>query len=144
MCSLWRWYICCYSTNSTIYIEKIIFLPWLDVSRTWKTYGNWSENLGTGLVKLLIGRNPSLYSCQSFLPTLPLPSLDDTLKRYLRTVRPLYNDTEYHRMELLAEEFRQTIGRKLQRYLWLKWLISTNYVNQLFEFCFFSNLLFGI
>jgi carnitine O-palmitoyltransferase 1 len=82
----------------------------------------------TGLVKLFVGRNPSLYSCQNCLPTLPLPSLDDTLQRYLRSVRPLYDDVEYQRMEKLAEEFKQTIGRKLQRYLWLKWIISTNYV----------------
>ena len=82
-----------------------------------------------GLTKLFVGRSPYLYSCQSVLPTLPLPSLDDTLRRYLRTVRPLYDDAEYHRMEVLAEEFKQTIGRKLQRYLWFKWLISTNYVN---------------
>jgi hypothetical protein len=34
-------------------------------------------------------------------------------------------------MEILAEEFKQTIGRKLQRYLWLKWLISTNYVTKI-------------
>jgi carnitine O-palmitoyltransferase 1 len=86
-----------------------------------------------GLVKLLVGRKPSLYSCQGVLPTLPLPSLDDTLKRYLRTVRPLYSDAEYHRMELLAEEFKQTIGRKLQRYLWFKWFISTNYVSDWWE-----------
>jgi carnitine O-palmitoyltransferase 1 len=82
----------------------------------------------TGLVKLFIGSNPSLYSSQTVLPTLPVPSLDDTLQRYLRSVRPLYDDAEYQRMEKLAEEFKQTIGRKLQRYLWLKWLISTNYV----------------
>jgi carnitine O-palmitoyltransferase 1 len=81
-----------------------------------------------GLVTLCVGRNPSLYSCQNFLPTLPLPSLDETLKRYLRSVRPLYDDAEYQRMEKLAEEFKQTIGNKLQRYLWLKWLISSNYV----------------
>jgi carnitine O-palmitoyltransferase 1 len=87
-----------------------------------------------GLVKLLVGRNPSLYSYQSVLPTLPLPSLDDTLRKYLRSVRPLYNDKEYKRVEALAEEFKQTIGRKLQRYLWLKWLISTNYVNYLFKY----------
>lgn len=82
-----------------------------------------------GLVKLFIGRNPSLYSYQSVLPTLPLPCLDDTLRRYLRTIRPLCDDTEYRRMEVLAEDFRRTIGKKLQRYLWLKWLMSTNYVN---------------
>ena len=79
--------------------------------------------------KLLVGSNPSLYSCQSLLPSLPLPSLDETLRRYLRTVRPLYDDAEFQRMEILAEEFKQADGRKLQRYLWLKWLISTNYVS---------------
>ena len=86
-----------------------------------------------GLVHLFVGRNPSLFSSQNFLPTLPLPSIDDTLRRYLRTVRPLYDDAEYQRMEKLAEEFKQTIGRKLQRYLWLKWLISTNYVSDWWE-----------
>ncbi|CAF1112622.1 unnamed protein product [Rotaria sordida] len=93
----------------------------------------FGTKLWGSLVKLLIGRNPSLYSYQSVLPTLPLPSLDDTLRRYLRTIRPLCNDEEYHRMVTLAEEFRETIGRKLQRYLWLKWLISTNYVSDWWE-----------
>ncbi|CAF2342078.1 unnamed protein product [Rotaria sp. Silwood2] len=93
----------------------------------------FGTQLWGGLVKLLIGRNPSLYSYQSVLPTLPLPSLDDTLRRYLRTIRPLCNDEEYQRMVVLAEEFKQTVGRKLQRYLWLKWLISTNYVSDWWE-----------
>lgn len=82
-----------------------------------------------GLVRLFVGRNPSLYSCQSVLPSLPLPSLDETLNKYLRSVRPLYDDAQFHHVEVLAEEFKKTIGRKLQRYAWLKWLISTNYVN---------------
>ena len=99
-------------------------------------YQEHGKNMGIvpkiwgGLAKLLVGTKPSLYSCQSFLPTLPLPSLDETLQRYLRTVRPLYDDEEYQRMEVLAEEFKQTVGRKLQRYLWLKWLISSNYVSE--------------
>ncbi|CAF0926282.1 unnamed protein product [Adineta steineri] len=86
-----------------------------------------------GLVRLCVGRNPSLYSCQNLLPTLPVPNLDDTLQRYLRSVRPLYDDEEYSRMEKLAEEFKHTIGRRLQRYLWLKWLISSNYVSDWWE-----------
>ncbi|CAF4988697.1 unnamed protein product, partial [Rotaria sp. Silwood1] len=89
--------------------------------------------LWMGLVKLFVGRNPSLYSCQNVLPTLPLPSLDDTLQRYLRTVRPLYNDEEYQRVEKLANEFKQTIGRKLQRYLWFKWFFSSNYITDWWE-----------
>lgn len=85
------------------------------------------------VLRMLIGRNPSLYSYQNVLPTLPLPTLDETLRRYLRSVRPLYDDEEYHRMEVLAEEFTQTVANKLQRYLWLKWLISTNYVSDWWE-----------
>ncbi|CAF2975091.1 unnamed protein product [Rotaria sp. Silwood2] len=102
-------------------------------------YQEYGKDLGLvpkiwgGLVKLCVGHNPSLYSCQNFLPSLPLPSLDETLQRYLRSVRPLCDDIEYQRMEKLAEEFKQTIGRKLQRYLWLKWLISTNYVSDWWE-----------
>lgn len=87
-----------------------------------------TTKLWMGLIKVFGGRKPSLYSCQIILPTLPLPSLDDTLKRYLRTVRPLYNDEEYQVMETLANEFKNTIGYKLQRYLWFKWLLSPNYV----------------
>ena len=90
--------------------------------------GGFLPKVWGGLVQLCVGRNPSLYSCQSLLPTLPVPDLDDTLQRYLRSVRPLYDDLEYERMEKLAEEFKHTLGRKLQRYLWLKWLISSNYV----------------
>lgn len=95
-----------------------------------------------GLVKLFIGRNPSLYSYQGLLPTLPLPSLDDTLRRYLRSIRPLCDDAEYYRMEVLAEDFRRTLGKKLQRYLWLKWLISTNYVSSIFEYLLVENFTF--
>ncbi|CAF0890566.1 unnamed protein product [Didymodactylos carnosus] len=87
----------------------------------------------TGLVKLCVGRSPSLYSCQRFLPTLPLPSLNDTMDRYLRTVRPLFDDREYARMEKLAEEFKKSLGKRLQRYLWLKWLLSSNYVSDWWE-----------
>ena len=40
--------------------------------------------------------------------------------QYLRSVRPLLEDAEYERMVKLAEEFRATLGPRLQRYLWLK------------------------
>ncbi|CAF3084968.1 unnamed protein product [Rotaria socialis] len=86
-----------------------------------------------GLVKVFAGRDPSLYSCQNILPALPLPSLDDTLQRYLRTVRPLYDDEAYQRTVEQADIFKNTIGYKLQRYLWFKWLLSSNYVTDWWE-----------
>ncbi|CAF3998905.1 unnamed protein product [Rotaria magnacalcarata] len=89
--------------------------------------------LWMGLVKVFAGRSPSLYSCQNILPALPLPSLDDTLQRYLRTVRPFYDDESYQRTVEQTDIFKNTIGYKLQRYLWLKWLLSSNYVTDWWE-----------
>lgn len=84
-------------------------------------------------VRLLKGKNPLLFSYQSTLPKLPLPSLDDTMERYLRSVRPLLDDANYARMEGLAKDFRHGIAQKLQRYLWLKSWWSSNYVSDWWE-----------
>ncbi|XP_021953980.1 carnitine O-palmitoyltransferase 1, liver isoform isoform X2 [Folsomia candida] len=85
-------------------------------------------------VKILSGWNhPMLYSFQGSLPSLPLPSLDDTMTRYLRSVRPLRDDADYARLEKLAKEFNQGIGNKLQRYLVLKTWWATNYVSDWWE-----------
>ena len=45
--------------------------------------------------------------------------------KYLRSVRPLLDDEKYQRMEKLSTEFVNGIGRKLQRYLYLKrmWVV---------------------
>ncbi|KAL7643720.1 UNVERIFIED_CONTAM: hypothetical protein RMT77_005726 [Armadillidium vulgare] len=76
---------------------------------------------------------PMLYSYQSSLPRLPLPALNATLNRYLRSVRPLLNDEEYAKMEKLAKEFELGPGRKFQRYLVLKSWWATNYVSDWWE-----------
>ncbi|CAH1371842.1 unnamed protein product [Tenebrio molitor] len=85
-------------------------------------------------VRIFSGWNrPKLYSFQGSLPRLPLPSLHDTMTRYLRSVRPLLDDANYERMQQLASEFENGIGKKLQRYLWLKSWWSTNYVSDWWE-----------
>ncbi|XP_046412845.1 carnitine O-palmitoyltransferase 1, liver isoform isoform X1 [Neodiprion fabricii] len=85
-------------------------------------------------VKLLSGwSTPMLYSFQGSLPRLPLPSVEDTIQRYLRSVRPLLDDENYARMERHANEFKDGIGVKLQRYLLLKSWWSTNYVSDWWE-----------
>jgi carnitine O-palmitoyltransferase 1, liver isoform len=73
--------------------------------------------------------NPGLYSFQSSLPRLPLPSVHDTMTRYLRSVRPLLDDEAYERVKRESEDFEKGIGKKLQRYLILKSWWSTNYVS---------------
>lgn len=86
------------------------------------------------MVKILSGGSkPLLYSYQGSLPRLPLPSLKDTLNRYLRSVRPLLKDEKYARMQKLAVEFENGIGLKLQRYLTLKSWWATNYVSDWWE-----------
>lgn len=89
--------------------------------------------LWLGLIRVFGGRKPMLNSYQSSLPKLVLPSVSDTMKRYLLSIRPLVDDTKYNRMAALAKEFEQGIGNKLQRYLLLKSWWSTNYVTDWWE-----------
>jgi len=76
---------------------------------------------------------PQLYSFQGTLPSLPIPALNETIRKYLRSVRPLLDDDDYLRMEKLSLQFVNGIGRKLQRYLYLKRMWSTNYVSDWWE-----------
>lgn len=82
-----------------------------------------------GLVKLLGGKNPTLYSYEKSLPYLPVPDLDATMKRYLESVRPVLCEERFKEMEKLAEDFKNGLGKRLQRYLvWKSWW-STNYIS---------------
>uniref|UniRef100_A0A8K9XTW3 carnitine O-palmitoyltransferase n=1 Tax=Oncorhynchus mykiss TaxID=8022 RepID=A0A8K9XTW3_ONCMY len=86
------------------------------------------------LVKIFSGRrNPQLYSFQTSLPQLPLPSVKDTINRYLESAHPLMDDEQYLRMEGLAKDFEKGLGPKLQWYLKLKSWWATNYVSDWWE-----------
>lgn len=56
------------------------------------------------------------------------PAVRDTLTRYLETVRPLLSDEQFVVMKDQAIEFEKTVSNEIQRKLWMKWLISRNYV----------------
>ncbi len=51
----------------------------------------------------------------------------------MRSVRPLYDDENYNRIEGLARDFQKNLGRRLQRYLIFKSWISSNYVSDWWE-----------
>uniref|UniRef100_A0A8C6V9U2 carnitine O-palmitoyltransferase n=1 Tax=Neogobius melanostomus TaxID=47308 RepID=A0A8C6V9U2_9GOBI len=85
------------------------------------------------LLRLLSSRKPLLYSYQTSLPHLPVPTIKDTLSRYLQSVRPLLSDPAYKRMTELANGFESNLGNRLQRYLKLKALWATNYVSDWWE-----------
>jgi len=80
------------------------------------------------MVKLLTGHKNLTYSFHMSLPTLPLPNLKVTCQRFLESVHALYDEAEYAKMEALVRNFLANEGPRLQRYLWLKWLTSSNYV----------------
>ncbi|XP_030621951.1 carnitine palmitoyltransferase 1Aa (liver) [Chanos chanos] len=95
---------------------------------------SWKTRAWVILVKVFSGiRTPMLYSFQTSLPRLPLPSVKDTLRRYLESVRPLLEDEDYKRMESLALDFEKNLGPKLQWYLKLKSWWATNYVSDWWE-----------
>lgn len=85
------------------------------------------------MVKVFSGRKPMLYSFQTSLPRLPVPPVQDTVNRYLESVRPLMKDTDFKRMKALAQDFAITLGPRLQWYLKLKSWWATNYVSDWWE-----------
>lgn len=51
------------------------------------------------------------------LPKLPLPELEDTLKKYLKSVQPFLNQDELQKTEELIKKFPGQNGNKLQQLL---------------------------
>uniref|UniRef100_A0AAQ4RVY7 Carnitine O-palmitoyltransferase 1, muscle isoform n=1 Tax=Gasterosteus aculeatus aculeatus TaxID=481459 RepID=A0AAQ4RVY7_GASAC len=92
-----------------------------------------STKVWLSLVKMFSGRRPLLYSFQASLPRLPVPSVDDTIHRYLESVHPLLNSDQYDQMERLANDFKDSKAAQLQRYLILKSWWGTNYVSDWWE-----------
>jgi carnitine O-palmitoyltransferase 1 len=53
--------------------------------------------------------------------------------RHLESVRPLCDDNEFNKFVQWSQEFESTLGKKLQRWLQLKWWTSDNYVSDWWE-----------
>ena len=62
------------------------------------------------------------------MPWMLPPKVEDTVSKYLETVRPLLDDEKFDEITQQAEEFKKTVASGIQRKLWMKWLISRNYV----------------
>ncbi|XP_029010082.1 carnitine O-palmitoyltransferase 1, muscle isoform [Betta splendens] len=92
-----------------------------------------STKVWLSLVKMFSGRRPLLYSFQASLPRLPVPSVDDTIRRYLDSVRPLLDSEQYNQMATLANDFKDSIASQLQRYLVIKSWWASNYVSDWWE-----------
>ena len=64
---------------------------------------------------------------------MPVPSIKDTIKRYLRSVRPLLDDESHQKVVEQAKEFENGIAKKLQLCLVLKSWWKSNYVSDWWE-----------
>ncbi|XP_068449749.1 carnitine O-palmitoyltransferase 2, mitochondrial-like [Clinocottus analis] len=54
---------------------------------------------------------------QKSLPRLPIPKLEDTVRRYLAAQRPLLDDDQFRRTEKFAHDFQSGVGKRLQEEL---------------------------
>ncbi|XP_027976329.1 peroxisomal carnitine O-octanoyltransferase [Eumetopias jubatus] len=57
------------------------------------------------------------FQYQDSLPSLPVPSLEESLKKYLESVKPFANKEEYKRTKETVQKFQDGIGRQLHQKL---------------------------
>ncbi|XP_058815518.1 carnitine O-palmitoyltransferase 1, liver isoform isoform X1 [Topomyia yanbarensis] len=133
LAGLFFWLCICYTMRYSLKL-LLMYKGWMYEKRAPGSKVSLPTRVWALFVKVLATWNkPGLYSFQGSLPRLPLPSVKDTMARYLRSVKPLLDDDNYTRMERLANEFQNGIATKLQRYLLLKSWWSTNYVSDWWE-----------
>ena len=101
--------------------------------------------MGTGVKQLpvLISYDPQgpkgdMLKYQSSLPKLPVPTLQQSLQKYLKAVQPLVNDEEFKKTCKAVEEFgiKNGSGEKLQKALEDRAKTRDNWVSS-FNFMFF-------
>ncbi|XP_013364427.1 PREDICTED: carnitine O-palmitoyltransferase 1, brain isoform isoform X3 [Chinchilla lanigera] len=85
------------------------------------------------LVRIFSGRRPMLFSYQRALPRQPVPSVQDTVRKYLESVRPVLSDEDFDWTAGLAQEFLKLQASLLQWYLQLKSWWAANYVSDWWE-----------
>uniref|UniRef100_A0A8C6BUE4 Carnitine O-palmitoyltransferase 2, mitochondrial n=1 Tax=Monodon monoceros TaxID=40151 RepID=A0A8C6BUE4_MONMO len=54
---------------------------------------------------------------QDSLPRLPIPKLEDTIRRYLSAQKPLLDDGQFRKTEQLCKSFENGIGKELHKQL---------------------------
>ena len=91
----------------------------------------WKTKVWGFLMRYVVirGKKSLMLTYQNSLPTLPLPSLEDTTRRYMASVMPLLPDTEYGALETMLQDFLKNEGPKLQWYLRAKHAYTANYIS---------------
>jgi hypothetical protein len=100
----------------------------------WMVEGRGKKSLRTVvwgfLLKYLYIRSGSkvMLAYQTSLPHFPIPSLEDTAARYMGSMEGLMNADERAVVQSELEQFLNTVGPKLQRYLQYRRLTKDNYL----------------
>ena len=76
-----------------------------------------------------ISKRATFFAYQGILPWLMPPKVEDTIEKYLLTMKPILSEKEHLEMSEQAEEFKRTVASGLQNKLWMKWAMSKNYVS---------------
>ncbi|ULT88003.1 hypothetical protein L3Y34_007285 [Caenorhabditis briggsae] len=76
-----------------------------------------------------ISKRATFFAYQGILPWLLPPKVEDTVAKYLVTMKPILSEKEYEEMAEQAEEFKSTVASGLQNKLWMKWAVSKNYLS---------------
>eukprot|EP00758_Cryptobia_borreli_P014723 Tbor_TRINITY_DN5951_c1_g1::TRINITY_DN5951_c1_g1_i2::g.19001::m.19001/K08765/CPT1A; carnitine O-palmitoyltransferase 1, liver isoform len=69
-----------------------------------------------------------MYAFEGILPTLPLPRIEDTVRKYMVSMEGLVSEEELSELKDLGDTFLKNEGKQLQFYLKLKWWTSKNYM----------------
>ncbi|XP_070177314.1 carnitine O-acetyltransferase-like isoform X2 [Littorina saxatilis] len=71
-----------------------------------------------------------MFSVQYQLPRLPVPPLQQTMDKYLRSVRPLVTEEEFANTQQIVKEFLKSPGPELQRILEKRAEEKTNWLSE--------------
>ncbi|CAJ0950401.1 unnamed protein product, partial [Mesorhabditis belari] len=82
------------------------------------------------LIITTINKNANFLSYRNLLPWLPIPSLKNTIPKYLESVQSFLSKEQYDLICQQANEFEKSgVASQLQNKLWMKWMISPNWVS---------------
>lgn len=130
-------------TISTLILWLCIYMSYRMVLRYLLRYKGWMFE-GRGHVSLFTRVWAALltifskglsgfYAFQDHCPPLPVPRLDDTISRYLASMKELLTEAEFAKLKKNSSHFLATVGPAVQSALEKKWWISRNYVTDWWE-----------
>jgi carnitine O-acetyltransferase len=89
--------------------------------------GGPNSSEATGNLKPKAG---TTFAHQDELPSLPIPDLESTVRKYLDSLRPLQTEKEHHETKIAAREFLKYQGPELQNKLKKYAEGKSNYIEQ--------------